>query len=153
MSTLTSTRSTRLNPRQPMAAAAIGVAAFALSMTAGEVFELNSDGAGGAPVSGGELALYVLIAAAGAAIGVWFGLRGWRGTPDRLAHSSLGLALAAAATYVGFWSGWPSIFGMVALGLALEHRRRVGSFSGGTLTAAIIGALAFVAAAITCVLG
>jgi hypothetical protein len=73
------------------------------------------------------------------------------GSPGRLSATALGLAVAAAVTLVAFWSGWPQVFGAVAL--AVEHRRRVGSFSATTLAAPMLGAIAFIAAAIICVLG
>ena len=56
-------------------------------------------------------------------------------------------------TFVAFWSGWPHVLGATAIVLALEHRRRVGGFSVGTATSALVGTAALVASAVTCVIG
>ena len=152
MSTITSS-SHRLDVLHPLPAAVTGALIFGLTMTAGEVFDLNADSAEGPAITAGEVALYVGIVAAAGVIAVWLGLWARAGTPGRLAATALGLALAAAATYIVFWSGWPLVFGAVAVVLALEHRRRVGSFGAVTVIALTLGAAALVAAAITCVLG
>lgn len=152
MSTATTT-SNRLDVLHPSIAAAIGAVTFGLTMTAGEAFGLNSDPDGGPATTLAEIALYVGIVVAAMLIAVWLGLRARAGSPRRLSATALGLAIAAAVTYVAFWSGWPQVFGAVAVVLAVEHRRRVGSFSAATLTALILGAIAFIAAAVTCVLG
>lgn len=150
----TTTQPTRSGPTgvsHPGAAAAIGALTFGLALGAGEVFELNSNP--DKPFTAGDLAVYVGLVTAGAAIAIAVGMWAWRGGPPRLAKTALGLALAAAGTFVAFWSGWPLIFGAVAVGLAAEHRRRIGSFSGTTIAATVLGALAFVAAAYVCVIG
>lgn len=149
--TTTTTRSGPANLRHPAAAAAVGALTFGLSLGAGEILELNANPS--KPVTAGDLTIYVLLAAAGAAIAIALGMWAWRGTPPRLAGTALGLALGAAATFVAFWSGWPIIFGAVAMGLAAEHRRRVGSFSGTTIVALVLGGLAFAAAAYVCITG
>jgi hypothetical protein len=152
MSTATTT-SHRLDVLHPLIAAATGAVTFGLTMTAGEVFDLNADSAGSAATSMLEIALYVGLVVVAIAIAVWLGLRARAGSPRRLSATALGLAIASAATYVGFWSGWPHVFGAVAVVLAVEHRRRVGSFSAATLTALVLGAIAFIASAVTCLLG
>jgi hypothetical protein len=152
MSTITSS-SHRLDVLHPLLAAATGAVIFGLTMTAGEVYDLNADSAGGPATTTGEIALYAGIVVAAGVIAVWLGLRARAGSPRRLAATALGLSIAAAATYVAFWSGWPHVFGAVAVVLAIEHRRRVGSFSATTVIALVLGALALIAAAITCVLG
>lgn len=152
MSTTTTT-STRLDLLHPLVAGAIGAVTFGLTMIAGELFELNSGPDGGPATPLSEIALYVGILVAATLIAVWLGVRARAGSPGRLAATALGLAIASAATYIAFWSGWPHVFGAVAVVLAVEHRRRVGSFSAATLTALILGAIAFAAAAITCVFG
>lgn len=150
-STTTATDATPTGLSHPGAAAAIGVLTFGLTFGAGEIFELNANP--DHPFTAGDLAVYVGLAAAGAAVAVAVGMWAWRGGPPRLAKAALGLALAAAGTFVAFWSGWPIIFGAVAMGLAAEHRRRVGSSSGITIAATVLGALAFAAAAYLCVVG
>lgn len=145
------TRSAAAGPSHPGATAAIGVLTFGLSLGAGEVLELNASP--DSPFTAVDLAVHLALAAAGAAIAVAVGTWGWRGDPPRVAKAALGLALAAAVTFVAFWSGWPIIFGAVAVGLSAEHRRRVGSSSGMTIAATVLGALAFVAAAYVCVVG
>ncbi|GAA1576704.1 hypothetical protein GCM10009789_32720 [Kribbella sancticallisti] len=152
MSTATTT-SHRIDVLHPLIAAAIGAITFGLTMTAGEVFDLNSETDGGEATTWSEIALYAGIVAGAIVIAVWLGLRARAGSPKRLSATALGLAIASAVTFVAFWSGWPHVFGAVAVVLAVEHRRRVGSFSAATLTAVVLGAVAFVAAAITCLFG
>jgi hypothetical protein len=152
MSTATTT-SNRFDVLHPVIAAATGAVTFGLTMIAGDVFDLNTDSDTGPATSGWEIALYVGIVVAAMLIAAWLGLRARAGSPRRLSATALGLAIAAAVTYVAFWSGWPQVFGAVAVVLAVEHRRRVGSFSAATLTALILGAIAFIAAAITCLFG
>jgi hypothetical protein len=152
MSTITSS-SHRLDVLHPLLAAATGAVIFGLTMTAGYVFDFNADPADAPATTAGEIALYVGIVAAAGVIAVWLGLRARAGSPQRLAGTALGLSIAAAVTYIAFWSGWPHVFGAVAVVLAIEHRRRVGSFGPTTVVALSLGALALVAAAITCVLG
>jgi hypothetical protein len=148
-----STTSHRLDVLHPLIAAAIGAVTFGLTMTVGDAFGINADPPGGPATTVLEIALYVGVVLAASLIAVWLGLRARTGSPRRLSATALGLAIASAATYVAFWSGWPHVFGAVAVVLAVEHRRRVGSFSAATLTALVLGAIAFIAAAITGVLG
>ena len=152
MSTITSS-SHRLDVLHPLLAATAGAVTFGLTMIAGDVFDLNADPDEGPAITVGEIALYVGLVVAAGVIAVWLGQRALAGSPRRLEATALGLSIAAAATYVGFWSGWPHVFGAVAVVLALEHRRRVGSFAPATVIALSLGALALVAAAITCVFG
>jgi hypothetical protein len=152
MSTVTTT-SHRLDVLHPLAAAATGGATFGLTMTGGEVFGLNADPDGGPATGASEIAAYVGLVVAAILIAAWLGLRARAGSPRRLSATALGLAIASAVTWIAFWSGWPHVFGAVAVVLAVEHRRRVGSFSAATLTALVHGAIAFIAAAITCLLG
>ena len=152
MSAITTT-SHRLDPLHPLIAAATGAATFGLAMIAGDVFDLNSDTETGPATSVLEIALYVGLVLVASVIAVWLGLRARAGSPRRLSGTALGLAIASAATFVVFWSGWPQVFGAVAVALAIEHRRRIGSFSAATLTTLVLGAIAFIAAAVTCLLG
>jgi hypothetical protein len=152
MSTTTSS-SHRLDVLHPLLAATAGALIFGLTMIAGEVFDLNADPAEGPAITAGEIALYVGIVVAAGVVAVWLGMRARAGSPTRLAATALGLSIAAAATYIAFWSGWPHVFGAVAVVLAMEHRRRVGSFAPSTIIALSLGALALVAAAITCLFG
>ena len=147
------TTSHRLDVLHPLIAATTGAVTFGLTMIAGDVFDLNTDSDTGPATSGWEIALYVGVVLAAGLIATWLGLRARAGSPSRLSATALGLAIASAATFVAFWSGWPHVFGAVAVVLAVEHRRRVGSFSAATLTALILGTIAFIAAAVTCVLG
>lgn len=150
---ITTTTSHRIDVLHPVIAATAGAITFGLAMWAGEVFDLNSDSETGPATSSSEIALYVGLVAAAILIAVWLGLRARAGSPSRLSSTALGLAIASAATFVAFWSGWPQVFGAVAVALAVEHRRRVGSYSAATLTALVLGAIAFVASAVTCLLG
>jgi len=151
--TTTTSASHRLDVLSPLWAAATGAVIYGLAMTAGGVFDLNADADDAPATTAGEIALYVGIVVAAGVIAVWLGLWARAGSPGRLAGTALGLGISAAATYIVFWSGWPLVFGAVAIVLALEHRRRVGSFGAVTMTALVLGAIALVAAAITCVLG
>ena len=148
MSTTTTT-SHRIDVLHPLIAAATGAITFGVTMTAGEVFDLNSDLPGAPATTALDIALYVGVAAAAVLIAVWLGVRARAGSPSRLSATALGLAIASAVTFVAFWSGWPQVFGAVAVALAVEHRRRVGSYSAATVTALVIGATAFVASAVT----
>jgi hypothetical protein len=152
MSTITSS-SQRLDVLHPLLAAMAGALIFGLTMTAGNVLAHDAHPHEGPAITAGEVALYVGIVAAAGVIAVWLGLRARAGSPRRLEATALGLSIAAAATFIAFWSGWPHVFGAVAVVLAVEHRRRVGSFGPATVIALSLGALALVAAAITCVLG
>jgi hypothetical protein len=152
MSTMTSS-SHRLDVLHPLLAATAGGLIFGLTMIAGDVFDLNTDSDEGPAITVGEIALYVGLVVAAGVIAVWLAQRARAGSPRRLAATALGLSIAAAATYVAFWSGWPHVFGAVAVVLAIEYRRRVGSFAPTTIIALSLGAIALVAAAITCVFG
>ena len=87
------------------------------------------------------------------AVAVWLGGRALAGGPRRIAGTSLGLASAAAATWIGFWSGWPIVFAAVAVLLAVEYRRRIGSLSAAASVGLALGAAAGVTATALCVLG
>ena len=152
MSTIT-TPSHRLGVLHPLTAAATGAAIYGLAMAAGEVYDLNAGTDGEAASSATDIAAYVALVVAAGVIAVWLGTRARAGTPKRLAMTSLALAIAATVTFVAFWSGWPHVFGAVAVVLAVEHRRRVGSFSVTTGIALGLGAIALVSAAVTCLLG
>lgn len=153
MSTITQTALRRMDVLHPLVASAAGAITFAVAMTAGEVFDLNSDGADAPATTVSDVLAYAGLVLAAVALAVWLGSRARAGTPDRLARYALGIAIGAALTFVAFWSGWPHVLGATALVLALEHRRRVGGFSFGTATSALVGTAALVAATVTCVIG
>ena len=142
-----SSTATKARRAQPLAAALTGAGIFALTMTAGEVFDLNADSGDAPATSLGEVLAYAAIVLAAVALATWLGARAL------LARYSLGLAIGAAVTFIAFWSGWPHVLGATAVLLALEHRRRVGGFSGMTATAALVGTASLVAAAYVCVIG
>lgn len=152
MSTLTASQH-RIDVLHPVVAAATGAMTFALAMTAGEVFDLNTDAGTGPATSLGEIAAYLGLVLVAMLLAVWLGQRARAGSPKRLSVTALGLAIAAAVLFVAFWSGWPQVFGAVAVVLALEYRRRIGSFSAASVAALVIGAIAIVASAVLCVLG
>lgn len=153
MSTLITSPARRLDLLHPLVGAATGAAVFALTMTSGDLFDLNADPHEGPATSLAEIGAYAGLVLGAVLIAVWLGARALAGSPRRLSATALGLAVASAVTFVAFWSGWPHVYGAVAVALALEYRRRVGSFSGPTLTALILGTVAFLAAATICVLG
>ncbi len=153
MSTLTHSQARHVDALHPAFAALAGATAFAGSMTAGEVFGLNSDGPDAPPVTGTELLTYAGIVLAGVALAVWLGTRARSGAPDRLARYALGLSLGSAATFIAFWSGWPHVLGAVAIALAIEHRRRIGGFTAPSAIAAALGSLSLVASIVVCITG
>lgn len=153
MSTVTTSAARRLDVLHPLVGAATGAAVFALSMASGDLFDRNASPQDGPATSLGEIVAYAGLVLVAVLIAVWLGARARAGSPRRLSATALGLAVASALTLVAFWSGWPHVYGAVAVALAIEHRRRVGSFSGPTLTALILGTVAFLAAATICVLG
>ncbi len=150
-STHTPTRA-GFGPLHPVVTGMLGLIAFGAAMAAGEAFDLNSD-TSDAATSAGEWLATAGIAVVGLAIGLGFGLRAWAGDVQRLSRTALGLAIAGAALFVVFWSGWPSVFSAVAVGLALEHRRRIGSFAPISAIAVGLGVLAFLATGYVCVTG
>ena len=152
MSTLTSRSPARAATLRPLLAAALGAATFAAAMVSGEVLALNAD-TGDSPTPASEVALYAVIVLAAAGIALWLGARALSGPPARLATTAIGLAIASLVTVLAFWSGWPHVLGAVAAMLAVEHRRRVGSFSGATLGAVVLAGVAFVAATYLCLFG
>jgi lipopolysaccharide export LptBFGC system permease protein LptF len=152
MSTITAPTH-RTDVLRPLAAATAGAVTFAVTMTAGELFDLNADAPDAAGTSPAEVLAYVGIVLVAVVIAVVLAAWAMAGTPRRLSGTALGLAVAAALTFVAFWSGWPLVYGAVAVLLATEHRRRIGSFSGMSLSALIVGGAAFVAAAVFCVIG
>lgn len=153
MSTVTVRSVPRLDALHPVIAAGLGALTFATTMIAGDLLGLNADADGGPGTSLLDVAAYAGLVLAACGIAVWAGARARAGVPGRLSRTALGLALASAVTFVGFWSGWPHVFGAVAIALALEHRRRVGSFSGVAAAALVLGAISFVATSFICLVG
>ena len=143
----------------PAVTATFGYVVYVAAMIAGNVFETNMDSRLGhthpdtAWQSVTDYAIEYAIGLVGMAIAILAGRRAWRAQPHRLARTALILAAVAAVTVVAFWAGWPNIFGAVAVGLALEHRRRVGSLGAATGTSLVLGSAAFVAGAASCLLG
>jgi hypothetical protein len=153
MSITTQSAPRRTDHLHPLVASTVGAVAFATAMTVGEVFDLNS-GAPDAPATTvTDVLVYAGLALAAVTTAVWLGTRARAEAPDRLARYALCLAFGAALTFVAFWSGWPHVLGATALVLALEHRRRVGGFSAGTATSAVVGSAALLAATVACVIG
>lgn len=154
MSTLTgSTTSHRIDVLHPATAATSAAVVYAVAFISGDVFDLNTDTDEGSATTFGDVAIYTGLVLAAVLVAVWLGRRARAGSPGRLAATALGLAIASAASVVVFWSSWPLVYGATAAALALEHRRRVGSFSVQAGLALLIGTLAFVAGAALCVLG
>lgn len=148
MTTTTPAVAHRTDVLDPAVPAVFGATVFALSLLAGEVLDLTS----GAHTAS-EWALTAGIAVVGGVIAAVVGRRSLRGTPAAVARTALVLAVVAAVTVVVFWAGWSHVFGAVAVGLAVEARRRSGRLTGASGTALVVGALAFVAATVFCVIG
>ena len=144
---------TEITPLHPWITGPIGSLTFGVAMFAGDAFDLNADKGSGPTTGVAEWLTMGALALVGLAIGIAVGMRGWSGDASRLPKFALGLAIAGAVTFVAFWSGWPSAFSAVAIGLALEHRRRVGSFAPVAGAALGLGTLAFLATAYVCVTG
>lgn len=134
-------RSRHVDLLHPAVAALAGAASFAVSLTAGVVFGLNTSGPDAPATTAIEVLAYVGLVVAGVVLAVWLGTRARAGAPDRLARYALGMAIGSAATFVVFWTGWPRVLGAVAIALALEHRRRIGGFTGLSASAAALGIL------------
>ena len=143
-----------LSVRGTVAAGLAGAVVFGLAMTAGVAFDLNADGNDGdASFDATELWFYIVSPLVAVALAAWLGRRALAGTPQRLARTALGLGVAATATVIVFWTGWPLVLGAVATVLALEHRRRVGSFAPAASAAITLGSLALLVSSWTCVTG
>ncbi len=151
MSTMSKTNSHQTDALHPALAATAGAAIFAATMIGGDLLDLNAGE--GPPTKAWEIAVYVALVGSAFLLALWLGVRARAGSPERLSRTALGLGIAAAATVVIFWSGWPLVFGAVAMALAVEHRRRVGSFSAITTSALVLGAVALAVSAFICVTG
>jgi hypothetical protein len=150
----TARSATGVTVRGTVAAGLAGAVVFGLAMAAGVVFDLNADGRDGdASFDWNELWFYVVSPLVAVALAAWLGRRALAGTPQRLARTALGLGIAAAATVVVFWTGWPLVFGAVAALLGLEHRRRLGSFAPVAVAAIGLGTVALLVSAVVCVTG
>ena len=134
-------------------AAAVGAVTFMGAMVAGEWWGLNSSTDDAPATTWVDLAGYAGLVLAAAVLAVWLAVWARAGTLRRQAGVALGLAVAAVATIIGFWSGWPHVLGAAAMALALDHRRRLGSFSAVALTAFVLGAVSLAAATVLCVTG
>jgi hypothetical protein len=149
----------RTSVLSPVVTAAFGFVVYALSLIGGEVFEVNADSRLGREhshtlwESATAWAPEFAIGLVGVAIAILAGRRAWLGQPSRLARTAVVLAVVAVVTIPVFWAGWSSVFGVVAVGLALEGRRRVGSLGAGAGTALVLGSVAFLAATAICLLG
>ena len=137
--------------------ASVGFAVYVLAMYVGEVFDLNADDHTTAvPHEGDVEALHlpeIGIGLLAAAIAVLVASRALSGPPAGTDRWALGLATLAAASIPIFWAGWPNVYGAVAIGLALTQRRRLGSVSGLSVAAIVLGSAAFLAGAAACVFG
>jgi hypothetical protein len=153
MSTITTRSGQHLDVLHPVVAATVGAVTFAATMVAGDLFDLNSDAADAPATTLEDLGAYAALVLVGFGLAVWLGTRARSGSPDRLARASLGFALASAVTFVGFWSGWPHILAAVGVALSLEYRRRVGAFSGITMSALLLSATCFIATSWICLVG
>jgi hypothetical protein len=143
----------------PALTAALGFVVYALSAIVGETLEVNAD-SGVEPAHSHALwesvtgwADEFAIALVGVAGAILAGGRAWRGEPSRLIRTALVLSVVAVITFPAFWAGWSNVFGATSIGLALEHRRRIGSFGAGAWTAIILGSAAFAAGTVACLLG
>ena len=137
----------------------VGYVTFVLAMFSGEYFGVNldSDRPGDhdhtvVETFTGSLGEYGL-GLVGLAVTLFVATRAWRGTPERLARTSMVIGILGALTVIAFWSGWPLVFGAAAVGLAIEARGRVGSLGASGWFGLVIGGLAFVAATVICVTG
>src|SRR4051795_5639421 len=143
--------------RPPVVWASVGLAVYVLAMLGGEVFDLNADDHTTAvPHEGPVQALHlpeIGIGLLAAAIAVVVASRALSGPPATADGWALGLAILAAASMPIFWAGWPTIYGAVAIGLALTQRRRLGSVTGLSVAAIVLGSAAFLAGTAACIFG
>jgi hypothetical protein len=153
MSTVNVESGHRLDVLHPLAAASIVAVTFGATMVAGDVLNLNTDADNGPGTPLLEVAAYAGMVLAAASLAVWLAVRARAGAPRRVSGTALGLAIASAATFIGFWSGWPHVFAAVAVALSLDYRRRVGSFSGPAAVAFVLGTISFAATSVICLTG
>jgi hypothetical protein len=138
--------------RGTVAAGLAGAVVYGLAFTAGEVFDLNA-GSDDSGFAWSELWFYVISPLVAVVLAAWLGRRALAGMPQSLARTAVGLAVAAAVTVVVFWTGWPLVFGAVAVLLGIEHRRRLGSFAPPAVVATALGSVALLVSAYFCVTG
>jgi hypothetical protein len=103
--------------------------------------------------SASDLLITTAIALVGLAIATWTGTRALRREPSRVARTALVLGIVAALTLVAFWAGWAHIFGAVAVVLAVEYRRRVGSYGGLAGAGLGLGCVAIAVGTFMCLFG
>ncbi len=118
----------------PVIASFAGAAAHAVTMSLGNGYTSN----------------YAGIAVVGVVVAALVGSPAWSGGPTALERMSLGLGIVAGVLVGVWWSGWPHVFGLTAAGLAVEHRRRVGSFSAVAGIGLGMGLLGLVASGVYC---
>jgi hypothetical protein len=88
---------------------------------------------------------YASLAAAAVLLSSVVGRWAWAGGATRLARVALGLGIASAAVFPAYFGGWPLVLGLTAVGMAIEYRNRVGSWSSSAaigLVAGLIGCVA-----------
>jgi hypothetical protein len=136
----------------PVADALTGAAAFTVSVVVGELLRLRLDPADAPALKVTDVAFSALVLGAAVVLAAGLSARAITREPEVIQHLAVGMSVGAGVGLVAFWSGWPSVLGVVAAMLALEHRRQVGHFLPTTAAAGVIGTLAAAAATVLCVI-
>lgn len=100
----------------------------------------------------GSWTVLVCSALIGLAIAYGLGRWGWSGSTGRLSGAAASLAVVAALAVSAPWSGWAHVFAATSLGLVVEHRRRIGSWTPTAAIVASLAGLALVVATLLCLL-
>lgn len=103
-------------------------------------------------MTSGSWTVLVSCALLGLAIACGLGRWGWSGSTSRLLATAVVLTLAATLAVWAPWSGWPHVFAATALGMLVEHRLRVGSWTAATAISGVLAGFAFVVATLLCLL-
>jgi hypothetical protein len=136
-------------PSRATAFAIVGLLAWAVAVALNTAGELGPDDG---TTSGSELALMAVIAGVGLAAALLAARFGAARGGVVMGRTALVLGLLAAVFFVAFWTGWSSVLGAAAAGLALDQRR-VGEGTGLAVAGGVVGAIAAIAATAVTVVG
>jgi len=147
-STVTAPATTKVGGIHPAAAPAIGFGIYLIAVVLGLALDASADTE--AEQNFTDWAFTILIALVGLGVAWWASARAAsRGT---MARTSLILGVVAVVTIVGFWTGFPCVFGAAAIALGLGARQHPGA-QGPAVAGILLGALALAFGAFIMVVG